>query len=1296
MEKIENKGKSFINKLFSNKNKSPNKPQVGNLPSWEFIVDHAGNYLNISTEVYDCLGIPNSKFIDQSIFSFAINTSSGEKLFELFSKQDFPFEVDVIFVSVDNDLIYCTLKITNFSEEYHSKPTYIGIVQTVESLPKSKVHFSEEKPLESIVPENIAYVDNSMTNEIEDYIEKIGNNGANKKKEPSTAAVIRELDPNKISEFIERFTLEVNHLIEPIDIYKSTFKVINDIVPNNNLILGIMEKGSSKLSIPIRKYQNEISYFPENDPLEPILNYIIASNQVVSSIEQINVQIKKKNISFDNGYLRSILGVPISIGNQTLGAIFLFDNNGDYRFSDQDVKNLETISTKMATALVNANLFQEMHHALTAIETREQHQSFVTHAIKVLTKFGSNRLEEVLELLGKAANVNRVYFAQIDSEKDGKKWNIVSEWASEERYNGFHLTKEIRFDVFEEFFPELLEIGYFQINYENLDSRVNDWLHKRGVFSILVFAVQFDFKLPDLIILEDLRQEHFWNQNEIRFLELVSDTLSSVIINEKNILKLQNQIFESDNISKIKNILYKATSPEQILDAILQYVFPEDVTQAALYIYAPLDISQHDHFEVIANSSLKLEDSSKIQTHTFDRSIVKSLFQTGLTNFIDNPQLADLPKKVIQQLTQLNIQSLAILPLKSKGKLFGSIILTSNKSHAFLKKEQQMVDSLLELIASSIENHLLLDKSSTIYKENEYLKNLKSVIKNQNPTTINSFLSNSLRLDTNNQISIFVYEKSNSFTLSNQIALIKNFSNNEIPSLDEYWQSSDFINLLNELINQDIDNFDNLLNLKIEPVVIEKLQSLNIRSGSFLPLKDKEDVIGYLIIISDQPLNINKEKIEFLRFAVDEIAIMLRIHLIKRDLSQLTERISIAAGIVQETSSILEIDLLMKMIVNQILEKFGFLYTSLHICNSDNSLIEKAEVAYIENDHTNQKKFEEFNSSYLIINDVLEKGHAVIFNGPPVLINMSPNTHPTFSKSQIGLPLKIGDSTIGVLNIHSKGKNEFNEKDLHFFQLLTDQIAIEIQNARQYDKTNRLVEEISDVDRIKSQFLANMSHEFRTPLNSIIGFSKVILTGIDGPINETQKQDLSAIYNAGQYLLRLVNDILDITKIEAGNMKLNMVKTNLSSLIISLLPAADKLVKDKVIKFEFLPADNFPELLIDKDRIAQVLLNLLSNAVKFTEYGKITISTSLEIMSDKQKVVMVKIKDTGVGINKKDQEKLFKPFTQANSQESSRSFGSGIGLAISKSLIELHKGKIGLLESSPGLGSTFFFSLPIN
>lgn len=1295
MERIENKGKSFINKLFSNKNKPDIKPQFGNLPSWEFIVDHVGNYLNISTEVHDCLGIPVSNFLDQSIFSFGINPASGERLYELFSKQTFPIEVEVIFVSIDNDLIFCNLKLTKFSEEYHSNPTYIGIAQILEELPKPKILDAQENLATSNILEKTPYLNVSQSSKMDEIFDGSGNNGAHSKNQPVTNRSIREENQTKVHEILNRYTQDVNHLIEPIDIYRLTHTVINDIVPNNNLLIGIINKDNNKISIPIRKCQNEISYFPEHDPLEPILHSIIESNRKTISNHQIDSFFQNNYHLFDEGIPKSYVGIPIAMGNQKLGAIFLFENYEHQKFTDLEVENLFTVSQKMASALVNANLFHEMQYALTAIETREQYQSFVTHAIKILSQFGSSRLDQVLELLGKAANVNRVYFAQINTEYESEKWNVVSEWSSEESYKGFHLSKEIPFDIFNEFFPQLLDNGYFQVNYENLDRRVEEWLRIRQVFSILVIAVRSGHKIPELIIFEDLQKPHFWNHDDIKFLELVSETLSSTIINEKKIYHLHHQISEAEKISTIKNILYKSTTFEQILDGIIQYIFPEDFSQAALYYFGKSDSPHFDHYDVIANCSTNLDELQKLQTHYFDRSTVKSLFQGEIPNYIENPLVENLPKKALQQLSNLNIQSYAVLPLKTKGKLFGSIILTSNNPHKFTQDEQNLVNSLLELITITIENHMMMDRSKAVKNENEFFKKIKSIVKNQDPIQLVTFLSEFLKLDNNRLISIFIFEKSTGSTFLNQISLIHEFSINELPSLNEYWQSQDFLNFINKMINQGIESFDDLLHLKGEPELTKKLQNLRIRSGYFLPLQDQEDEIGFLTIFSDQPFIINKYNSEILKFTTEEISNFLSNQIKTRLLSFLKERINIAAGIVQETSSILDIDQLMKVIVQEIQEKFGFSYTSLHICCSDTSLIEKVEVSQNGIEHSDQTHNEGYENSYLIVSDVLEKGKAVIFNDQPVLADNSSDLNTYSFKSQMVLPLKIGDKTVGVLNIQSKDQKEFDDNDLRFFQLLTDQITIEIENARLYEKTSRLVEEISDVDRIKSQFLANMSHEFRTPLNSIIGFSKVILTGIDGPINETQKQDLSAIHNAGQYLLRLVNDILDITKIEAGNMKLNMVKTNISNLISSLLPNAENLVKDKVIKIEFNPADDLPEIFIDKNRISQVLINLLTNAVKFTEYGKITISTSLEKLPNKQKVVMVKIKDSGIGINKKDQEKLFKPFSQAQSQENSRTFGSGLGLAISKSIIELHKGQIGLLESIPGGGSTFYFILPI-
>ncbi len=234
-----------------------------------------------------------------------------------------------------------------------------------------------------------------------------------------------------------------------------------------------------------------------------------------------------------------------------------------------------------------------------------------------------------------------------------------------------------------------------------------------------------------------------------------------------------------------------------------------------------------------------------------------------------------------------------------------------------------------------------------------------------------------------------------------------------------------------------------------------------------------------------------------------------------------------------------------------------------------------------------------------------------------------------------------------------------------------------------------------EVDRIKSQFLANMSHELRTPLNSIIGFSRVILKGIDGPINDTQEQDLNAIYNSGQHLLRLINDILDLSKIEAGKMQLQLTDSNVTDLVNSVMSTATGLIKDKPVTLEYKIPEYLPTIMVDQTRIRQVLLNFLSNAAKFTDHGQIIVEATESTSPNGGKEVMITVTDSGPGIAEKDRIKLFMPFSQVDDSPTRKTGGTGLGLSICRSFIEMHNGRIGLLSSEVGKGSTFFFSIPL-
>ncbi len=294
------------------------------------------------------------------------------------------------------------------------------------------------------------------------------------------------------------------------------------------------------------------------------------------------------------------------------------------------------------------------------------------------------------------------------------------------------------------------------------------------------------------------------------------------------------------------------------------------------------------------------------------------------------------------------------------------------------------------------------------------------------------------------------------------------------------------------------------------------------------------------------------------------------------------------------------------------------------------------------------------------------------------------------------LPLWASKRQSGVMLLCARRSYHFTNRDMRIYPPLVDQMATAIENERAYELSQKALRDIKEVDRLKSQFLATMSHELRSPLNSIIGFSQVILKGIDGPITDLQQHDLTAIYESGQLLLSLINDVLDLSKIEAGKMELTIAPMSLEDVINSAISSTRGLIKNKAITIRQEVKSPLPALNADAIRVRQVLINLLSNAVKFTEMGTVTVKAWVTNTADGKKEVWVTVADTGIGISPENQKKLFEPFSQPDTVQTRRAGGSGLGLSISRSLIELHHGRIGILQSIVNQGSTFYFTLPLN
>ncbi len=239
-------------------------------------------------------------------------------------------------------------------------------------------------------------------------------------------------------------------------------------------------------------------------------------------------------------------------------------------------------------------------------------------------------------------------------------------------------------------------------------------------------------------------------------------------------------------------------------------------------------------------------------------------------------------------------------------------------------------------------------------------------------------------------------------------------------------------------------------------------------------------------------------------------------------------------------------------------------------------------------------------------------------------------------------------------------------------------------------------EEARAASRAKSDFLANMSHELRTPLNGILGLTALIEQETLGPLGHEQYAGyIKIIGSSGRHLVTVINDVLDYSKIEAGMLDLDSVVFDLSQLTSSAVELLAASAHEKAIELACSLAPEVPVTLIgDPERLRQILFNLTGNAIKFTNEGSVKVGVSLESASGDDVLLRFEVSDTGIGIDKQTQEKLFEKFTQADLSTTRKHGGTGLGLAISKQLVELMDGEIGV-DSEPGQGSTFWFTVKL-
>ena len=291
-------------------------------------------------------------------------------------------------------------------------------------------------------------------------------------------------------------------------------------------------------------------------------------------------------------------------------------------------------------------------------------------------------------------------------------------------------------------------------------------------------------------------------------------------------------------------------------------------------------------------------------------------------------------------------------------------------------------------------------------------------------------------------------------------------------------------------------------------------------------------------------------------------------------------------------------------------------------------------------------------------------------------------------KARLVIPLRHSGETLGALAVRRREPGEFQKGTIDLLRTFAAQSVSAIQNARLFLKIQETSRQLAEASQHKSQFLANMSHELRTPLNAIIGYTELILDGIYGETPDKALTVLKRVEANGRHLLGLINDVLDFSKMEAGQLKLALADYSMKDVVYKVYSAVEPLAVKKNLGFKVDVPPDMPAGHGDEQKLTQVLLNLVGNAIKFTDSGEVAIK-----VAPANGAFSVAVHDTGPGIDPANQEKLFEEFQQADNSITKAKGGTGLGLAISRRIIEMHGGRL-WVDSSPGNGAVFTFEIP--
>lgn len=744
----------------------------------------------------------------------------------------------------------------------------------------------------------------------------------------------------------------------------------------------------------------------------------------------------------------------------------------------------------------------------------------------------------------------------------------------------------------------------------------------------------------------------------------------------KNLYSISKALQNTDDLDEIFKIALKAFKTEDY-DRVRIYTYDED--EKMLVGKKASDIDDAD----MADIKLKIEKKHEKVYHCFTKKepiITKNKQTTTFYRLLKKEDVAET----------------ASIPLLSGDKVIGMISLDNKQSRIPLNiDELNALVPIANQIAIAIENAILhqedrkkLKKLTAMYDVSMSLSKIFDLEK-----ILNLVIIKIVKIIGCDMCTINFLDATKEFLIPKSI----------------YSHSKEYFKKGRVPVNQSVSGLAIKTNQSIfienvmkEPLYVKKAfaKKEQLRSMLSIPLITQDEAIGTINVYTKKTKKYSKDELDLLKGLANQAALSIRNCELYDNINKEMDVLSNILETSQSINAQLNLDNLLKITLEKTIE----------LTKADSGILLLVKDDFLEIKLTKGYSKEKAN----IIRIKKDEGISgwVARNGKPLIVANVKDDHRYVeinknTVSEAAIPLIKAGKVIGVLNFESSNYNNFRrfEKPL---EILTNQIAIAIENAKLYHEislfnetlknevymaTKELVEKNKELERmaqLKSDFVSNVSHELRTPLTSIKGYSKLLLEGRLGEVPEKQVQCLKIILEETDRLTRLINEILDLAKLEKGKVKFKKEKINLEEVAQKVIETLTTLADDKDIKIHFISTGKIFNIAASQDLIKQVFFNLIGNAIKFTpKNGSIYV-----YIDNADNEIKVTIKDTGIGIKKEIVPKIFDKFFQVDSSMTREHGGTGLGLPISKHIIDAHKGKI-FVESEVGKGSSFIFTLPI-